>query len=206
MPRSYIRDKLLAEYIPSEKTEKLFSERAKNSNWADETESIDFFISYSSKEEEMAIRFAKYMMDQIKDCLIYVYAIDPKAIKGANEVSVDRIEQFLKKSKYVLFLQSEKSIKSFWCAWELGYMTALGTNKCIIVRINNDFSFAEHREYLKAYPRLMINGNANVPEKAKFVVLRPDERIGIPLERYMKGDREFLATDWHNVINSFMKQ
>ena len=210
MPRSYIKDSLLAEYIPSYETEKLFSERSSSSNWADGETTIDFFISYSTHDKELAIKFAKFLMDQLKGCTIYLYSIDIKTIKDSDDVSTERIEEILSKTNFVLFLQSINSIESFWCAWELGYITALGHSKCIIVRINSDLSFTKHREYLKLYPRLMIipKKKTDVSSSSNYLleVLRPDERLGIPLKRYLNGERGFLDVNWEKAFDEFTKQ
>ena len=209
MGYSFIRDQLLKEYTPSQETERLFKEHLNSSKWFDSVAAIDFFISYSTKEEFLAIQFAKFLMDQIKGCVIYLYAIDAKTIKNSKDVSLTRIEEILKKSKFVLFLQSDSSIRSYWCAWELGFITALGPNKALIVRITSGRSYTSHREYLKLYPRLMISKDKNhkISKTGYFLlVLRPDNLLGTPLTNYLKGDNEFLTTKIEDVIEYFLKQ
>lgn len=208
MGRSYIKDKLLAAYLPSKQTEITFSKMVDDINWYDDFENIDFFISYSSRDKLLVKQFTEFLMDQISDCSVYAYAFDAKAVKNSSDVSLDRIEKFLEKAKIVFFLQSDDSIKSYWCAWELGYISAIDPTKCIIVRVNSDDSFTKHREYLRAYPRLMISKSSkNKFAKNGFAlfVLRPDDKVGTPLVSYLSGFRKFLKVDWEEAMDTFVK-
>ena len=196
MGYSYLKDTILNNYIPSSLTEDLFLKRCKECDWVDKSLTIDFFLSYSTVDEQLACKFAKFLMDQIPGCTIYIYAIDIKTLKNTKDVSIDRIREILNKSKFILFLQSENSINSFWCAWELGYMTAFGPEKCIVIRINNSESFISHREFLKLYPRFMVATKLNKKTHEKecvLFVLRPDEKIGILLKNFLDGEKDFLT-------------
>ena len=109
--------------------------------------SYDYFISHSSKDSKEVQK------------LIYVENQQGKTVFGEWRNDIDDLkrhlrcdghlkvlEESMKQSKALIFVQSENSLKSIWCKYELNYFRALNSPIYVVDResiVNNLFSLSQ---------------------------------------------------------------
>ena len=117
------------------------------------TEEYDIFISYSSKDQDVARNIAEIL--ESAGYRVYIDFNDKKLdYTNVTEDTGKRLAKILERTKVLLFIQSENSESSGWCGWETGYMSKVSSHKrCAVmpIRKTRNKKYA-HVEFLLIYP------------------------------------------------------
>ena len=149
----------------------------------EQNEDYDVFISYSSKD----LAYAKKFAELLKDNGFGVYIDNNDSLLDKNNVTEEtakRLERVLRCSASLIYLFTDNSAESFWCPWEIGYMTGSGEGKCLIAPVFDDEkakTMMTHREYLKIYPKVVMG----MDNKKMVVAVRERDNNVVRLSDYI---------------------
>lgn len=109
--------------------------------------SYDYFISHSSKDSKEVQKLIYVENQQGKNVFCdWINDIDYLKRHLLCAATLKVIEERMKQSKALIFVQSENSLKSIWCKYELNYFHALNRPIYVVGKesiINNLFSFSQ---------------------------------------------------------------
>lgn len=109
--------------------------------------SYDYFISHSSKDSKEVQKLIYVENQQGKNVFCdWINDIDYLKRHLLCDATLKVIEERMKQSKALIFVQSENSLKSIWCKYELNYFHALNRPIYVIGKesiINNLFSLSQ---------------------------------------------------------------
>ena len=126
----------------------------------------DVFISHNSADEN-------YVIDIYKDfnkhgLVAYVDWVGINTIKKRTWCNVSTskvIKERIHQCQCVVYIWSEKHIRSQWCPWELGYADALGKPICILGLINESnipLFYLSYPKLIKSNGEYFIMSNGKV--------------------------------------------
>lgn len=109
--------------------------------------SYDYFISHSSKDSKEVQKLIYVENQQGKNVFCdWINDIDYLKRHLLCAATLKVIEERMKQSKALIFVQSENSLKSIWCKYELNYFHALNRPIYVVGKesiINNLFSLSQ---------------------------------------------------------------
>lgn len=109
--------------------------------------SYDYFISHSSKDSKEVQKLIYVENKQGKNVFCdWINDIDYLKRHLLCAATLKVIEERMKQSKALIFVQSENSLKSIWCKYELNYFHALNRPIYVVGKesiINNLFSLSQ---------------------------------------------------------------
>lgn len=109
--------------------------------------SYDYFISHSSKDSKEVQKLIYVENQQGKNVFCdWINDIDYLKRHLLCDATLKVIEERMKQSKALIFVQSENSLKSIWCKYELNYFYSLNRPIYVIGKesiINNFFSLSQ---------------------------------------------------------------
>lgn len=108
----------------------------------------DFFVSHSSKDSYIVMKLKEYK-NNLNKFVFCDWINDNDYLKREllSSATLNVIEHRLDRSKEMIFVKTENSLKSEWCLYELNYFHQLG-KRILFVNgddiINNRFIFSEY--------------------------------------------------------------
>ena len=109
--------------------------------------SYDYFISHSSKDSKEVQKLIYVENQQGKNVFCdWINDIDYLKRHLLCDATLKVLEERMKQSKALIFVQSENSLKSIWCKYELNYFLALNRPIYVVDResiVNNLFSLSQ---------------------------------------------------------------
>ncbi len=108
------------------------------------------FLCHSHIDSELVKGIAKLFLQY--DIDIYIDWLDNSMPSVTNRITAEKIQKRINESKYFFFLCTEKSMKSRWCPWEIGYADKGNRKILIIPTKSGDTTYGN--EYLQLYPRI----------------------------------------------------
>lgn len=106
--------------------------------------SYDYFISHSSKDSKEVQKLICVENQQGKNVFCdWINDIDYLKRHLLCDATLKVLEERMKQSKALIFVQSENSLKSIWCKYELNYFCALNRPIYVVGKesiVNNLFS------------------------------------------------------------------
>ena len=109
--------------------------------------SYDYFISHSSKDSKEVQKLIYVENQQGKNVFCdWINDIDYLKRHLLCDATLKVLEERMKQSKALIFVQSENSLKSIWCKYELNYFRTLNRPIYVVDResiVNNLFSLSQ---------------------------------------------------------------
>ena len=140
-------------------------------------DTYDIFISYSSKDLEYVKKVASILEDQ--GFKVYIDDNDSVLDKtNVGENTAKRLATIMNNCKCLIYVFTQNSAESFWCPWEMGYMSSCNNFKCAVLPIVDVNRNIEHKEYLLIYPRIEQESHGPV-SKAMLYVIKDDEEVDL---------------------------
>lgn len=120
---------------------------------------FDVFVTHSSADNEFirkVLLFLKYAKGGVTG---YVDWQDPKLQHPTDAQTALRLKDRIKRSKKLIFVVTNDSLKSVWCSWELGFADRdKGIENVAILAIKPNNGRWSKNEYLQQYPWISYEG------------------------------------------------
>lgn len=116
-------------------------------------ESIDVFLSHSSKDAEIVLGVKAIL--ESKGIKVYVdWQDDPQANRDhVTSETAELLRTRMKQSKSLIFMATENSSGSKWMPWELGYFDGFsGGSVAVLPVVDYEGASFNGQEYLGLYP------------------------------------------------------
>ena len=129
----------------------------------------DLFISHSYKDKDL-INALYYIFESCG----YTVFIDWKndELKDRDSVTkevANKLKQYMKNCRGLLYVATNNSTDSKWCPWELGFVDGLKDRVAILPILNNDVNEYRGQEYLGIYP-YVVYAKTQKTNKDQFCV------------------------------------
>lgn len=122
--------------------------------------SIDVFVTHSSSDNEFVkkvLLFLKYAKGGVQG---YVDWQDSKLQHPTDAETARRLKDRIRRAKKLIYIATNKSLKSVWCGWELGFADCdKGVNDAAILAIKPNNGRWKNNEYLRQYPWIGYENN-----------------------------------------------
>ncbi|WP_308698767.1 toll/interleukin-1 receptor domain-containing protein [uncultured Thomasclavelia sp.] len=106
--------------------------------------SYDFFISHSSKDSSAVQKLINYENQQGKNVFCdWINDVDYLKRHLLCDATLQVLEKRLEESRAVIFVESENSMSSIWCKYELNYCSELGRPIYVICKSDIENSMFE---------------------------------------------------------------
>lgn len=111
------------------------------------------FLCHSHYDEELARGFVALLADAGFDA--YVDWLDDAMPSSPNRETARRLRARIASSDLFLFLATDRSVRSRWCPWEVGYADGVkAEDEIYVVPTSGDDGRSHGNEYLQLYRRL----------------------------------------------------
>ena len=130
-----------------------------NQELESENNDYDIFLSHSKLDEELVLGI-KISLEEM-GYSVYIDWIDDKQLdrRQVNTNTAQTLKNRMNKSKSLIFVTTENSIRSIWMPWELGYFDGHKGRVAILpIKKNNNDTEYKGQEYLGIYPYITIDG------------------------------------------------
>lgn len=148
----------IKELMTKRKIEKLANEYAHYTETLpefdmDDKAPIDVFVSHSSVDNEFikkVLLFLRYAKGGVEG---YVDWQDPDLCHPTNVETAKCLKERIRRSRKLIYVVTNESLKSVWCSWELGFADSdKGADNVAILAIKPNNGYWKNNEYLQQYP------------------------------------------------------
>lgn len=129
------------------------------------------FLSHSGKDAQLAVGLQALLLE--KGWNVYLYWQDSVLSGAPTKASVERVQEKIRETDWLIYLATANSRDSRWCPWEIGYADGVNGSDAVIVAGTRDIVGNWHgQEYLQIYRHVAFTVDEDL------AIFAPDSTTG----------------------------
>lgn len=155
-----------------------------------ESKTYDIFLSHRKKDSDEILGIKGILEDLSYS--VYIDWIDDPELDRNNitKETADQLRKRMKRSRSLLYVDTENSAVSKWMPWECGYFDALKEKVAIIPITNNITTSYKGQEYLGLYPYCELDKSTN---KKLTLWIHKDKNTYTSYDNWVKTDSKEIV-------------
>jgi len=168
------------ELLTKRKIESLASEYAEEEFTPTDADRYDVFVSHSSSDKDFIKKVLTFLHTSKGGVNGYVDWQDPEMPSITDINTAIQLKSRIQKSKKVIYVVTNESLKSVWCSWEIGFADKdKGVDKIAILAIKPNNGKWKSNEYLQQYPWIGFD------QKRKLFLVHMNNGVDVTLSEWI---------------------